>query len=272
MIHASRIDKASAFFFATAFVLAKAQYFSLPLIAGILNLVSLILYLIGYILWALAATLFPLHKRKFPTLLGFTDFQQPYLHAAIFGFIATFYCFMAMSSPVLIIPATWIYFVSNMIWCLSEYHKLLYPPGWNQAYPDEKQRNQLIYTSLVSAITLLSAISITIAFCLPLLAPQILIASMTLGAILGAIALGFWLAYYISEPPKKRLSYHKILTSLDLENHKVPGLEKVIQLESVSERTPLKSEIVAEPPYSKEAVCTFEAMEEDDSVFSVRLC
>src|SRR4051794_16721625 len=113
MIHAERIDKASAGFFVIAFILAKAQYFPSTILSGIFNLISLASYLIGYILWAIAALIYPESKTKKPSWYGVTEFQQPYLFAAIFGITATFYCFIALIFSVLLIPAVWLYFFSN---------------------------------------------------------------------------------------------------------------------------------------------------------------
>lgn len=215
MIKASKIDIASATFFVIAFMFAKSQFLLPSFLAMISNLISLSLYFIGYILWSIAALCFPQNKAPKKPLLGIQDFKQPYLAASLLGFLATVCCVLALSAPIFLLPAAWIYFLSNCLWCLAELHKMIHPPFWTAENPPQKQQYHFIYTSLICFLSFLSAVATTLTFCIPAATMSLFIASVVIGAVLGFVALSFWFAYSLSGPTQKRLSYQDILVNLD---------------------------------------------------------
>ncbi|WP_156812509.1 hypothetical protein [Legionella tunisiensis] len=93
------------------------------MLATLSNLGSLFLYTIAYCLWFFASRMYPDYPRKAQSWYGFTEFKNQHIIAVVLGVTAIISCLAALSMPLAIIPATWLFASSNGVWCTSEYHK-----------------------------------------------------------------------------------------------------------------------------------------------------
>lgn len=192
MSHARRLSKSSSYFFASAFVFGKAQYLPVPLVSSSLRLISFSLSFIGYTLWLIGSSLRPDEEKYTGDWYGFAQLKEQYLYAALLGMIASLIGICAITSPVLILPSVWIFFSSNVVWSIGEFHKLNNPPAHEKEFSYGYQQTYLMYSLTMSSIGLLTAAAATAAFIFPPAAPIIFILSSILAVGLGALAVEHW--------------------------------------------------------------------------------
>ncbi|AHE67324.1 hypothetical protein [Legionella oakridgensis] len=188
---AALLDKISGSFFLAGFIISKLKSIPILLLASILNLVSLAAYLIGYTAWFLATLFYPNHPRKREAWYGFAEFKDQYQAAAVIGTVATILCFLCPLYPSLILPAVWLFAVSNLIWTIGEYHKYKKPPTHDEHYSSLRQETYLRYVLLTTAVSAITALAATLGFLFPPASMAVLLASI-IGNGLTVIALYYW--------------------------------------------------------------------------------
>lgn len=189
----SKLSSASSYFFVSGFIIGKIQYFPIPLVVSVTNLLSLACYFMGYGLWFVSSHFYPEHTPMDNEWYGFTQFKEQYLYAATLGIIATVMSACAIAFPVLAIPAAWLFVISNSIWAVGEYHKLQNPPTYDPKYSHSRQDTYLSYAITMTAIGTITALSVTLSFLFPaIMIPVVVISAITcLG--LGVLAADYWL-------------------------------------------------------------------------------
>lgn len=208
MTQAKKISKASSYFFLLGFIASKIQYLPLAFISSIINLVALGFYFAAYGLWFISSHFQPSQKEKNNEWYGFAQFKEQYLYAATIGLIASTISMMAFFFPVLLPPAAWLFFCSNMVWSIGEYHKLNNPPETDENYSHSYQKSSLSYSITMTAITLTTAISATLIFLFPPITISVIIASTITCMGLGILAAEYWLDYTFGDHKKTSVINH----------------------------------------------------------------
>lgn len=152
------LDRISGYFFLMGLITSKLKKIPIFVLSCCLNAASLATYLIGYMTWYLAALFYPNHPRKQESWYGFAKPKHQFQASALLGIIATILCII---SPPLIIPATWLYFVSNFLWTMGVYHKNAKPPLQDEKYSSAKQNVYFQYTVFVTVASAIAAIAAT---------------------------------------------------------------------------------------------------------------
>lgn len=189
MSNESTLNKASGFFFFSGFLLSKFQYAPFAIASSITNLVALVLYMIGYGLWFIGVQ----KSAPNPKWSPFINFKEKFLHAAILGLLATTVSILAIINPLFLIPAGWIYFISNILWTKGEYYKL------NASYDNESspfyqsQSNYFNYSIAMSTIGFVTATATTLSLLVPAIALPVIILSAIMCLGLGALAFEYWI-------------------------------------------------------------------------------
>jgi hypothetical protein len=178
----------SGYFFLLGFVSSRLNHMPNMLLNTILNVVSLVSYLIGYVSWYLASLYYPEHPPKVEQWFGFAQFRRQYQIAAILGTLATIFYIV---SPTLLIPSTWLYFISNALWAISEYHKRENPPEESNYCP-ERQTSYVKFAIIVTLSALEEALAETLIWLLPLEATCIITIFSIIGTILTLASLYYW--------------------------------------------------------------------------------
>ena len=183
------------FLFLVANISAKLKLITNPALAGILNIIALSAYLLAYLTWSMLAWLSDSPERLKDKFYGFEKYQDQQLIAAVIGLITTLLCIII---PQLIIPILWLYTISNIIWSISEYHLQQNPP---QDILVERQSLYFKYSIYLTSNSAISAISLSLIFLMPQLAPIITISSFAIGFIVAIPTIYFWLQYICYEDP-----------------------------------------------------------------------
>lgn len=163
-----------------------------------IQMISMIAYLIGYGLWFAASLLHHEYARAPDSWLGFTSFREQYQVSAIIGITASIIWFFF---PAIIVPAAWLFLLSNLIWCISEHHKHVNPPPEYNT-PDTKphfvigQSLYCNYTTIVTIVSLVTALALTLSVIFPPAAGTILLISGVVGGIGTVISFAFLLKSY----------------------------------------------------------------------------
>lgn len=216
---ATQLDNISGKLFLTGFFLSKLKSISGMVLSPILNIVSLVAYLFGYITWYLATLFYPDHPRKRDAWYGFTEFKEQYQAAAFLGTFASILCLV---NPALILPAVWIFSLSSMVWMISEYHKYRNPPSYDQNFSSARQATYLRYVATTTAISLITAFSVSLAIALPVTAGASLLIGVVVGNALTILALYYWKRslYDEFEPDNSILtgSHRTIMEAMHSEN------------------------------------------------------
>ncbi|KGP64434.1 hypothetical protein EP47_11755 [Legionella norrlandica] len=189
----TKLSKASTYFFFSGFFISKIRYLPFIILSPLLNLVSLFLYLIGYSLWFIASHFYPSQGKIEKEWYGFAQFKEQHLYAAALGLAATVISIIAIFSPILLLPAGWIFAGGNILWTISEYHKLNNPPVDEKDYVHERQSKYVSYALTISLISIVTSASTTLTFLFPVITLPILVATSFLCIGLGAWAVEYWL-------------------------------------------------------------------------------
>jgi len=210
-----KLGKASGYLFLFGFLVQKVQFLPVPVITPALGILSLMLHLAGYSLWFFSSQFQPYHKRKKEQWYGFARFKEQHLYAAALGLVATLLSIASIFVPFLIIPATWMFLISNLIWTVSEFHKLKNPPC-EEKYSHTHQTSYVTYAVTMSNIALISAIATTLAFFCPPISGPVFIITAILCIGLGVIAGDRWLDFTFGDHKKTthNSSYNHMNNSL----------------------------------------------------------
>lgn len=214
--HKKQLYKAVSYFFFSAYVSSKLRQLPYAFFFPIFNVLSITLNMIGYSLWWLATYLHPDQSRSEFKWYGFAQFKEQHRISAILGIIASLFSFLAIAYPVLLIPAAWLFLSGNIVWTISEYHKLKNPASQEPGDSYEKQNNLLSYSGIMTAIGFITALSTTLSICFPALSIFVIIASSLIYTGLGVLAFEFWLNYNIAPEvdPLNNNSYLQMSESL----------------------------------------------------------
>lgn len=193
MNHAKRLDKASNILFFTALILAKLRVLPVVFVASMTYIASLFVSLAGYSLWIISSHFYPNQKSLDNRWYGFSQIKYQSKAAAIIGAIATVFCIAATIFPILLIPGFWLLLTSNILWCISHYHKLQSPPEYDDEFSSSQQKTYLKYTITMTAMSALNALAATTVVIFPLLTPLVFTFSIAFSAIISLIAFNFWL-------------------------------------------------------------------------------
>lgn len=211
---AERLDTASGVFFFLGFVVSQLQHSPFVFIAALSNLAALFFYSIGYTLWLAACQLYPNYPPHKDRWYGFIEIKNQHRIAVILGALAIGCCVAGIFIPALLVPASWLFFASNLIWCIAEYHKHKLLQNSSAAETAYMQ-----YTVISTIMTLVPAIGATISLFFPPAALLTFIISTTLGVTLGSLSLYCWLEYALDKENKSDSeSYHILTNSLEVEN------------------------------------------------------
>lgn len=172
-------------------IFSKLRLLPFALFSVIANVISQMLYLGGYVLWFVASYLYPEHPRLKDQWYGFSQFKEQSRVSAALGTIASILSVIALFYPVVIIPALWLFFASNVVWSISHYHKLRNPPDFETNYSENSQVNYMGYTILTTCVSLITAVCITISILFPLISFAVLTTSTILGLILTLYAVEY---------------------------------------------------------------------------------
>lgn len=197
------LNKTSNFLFFLGSVFGKLKQLPFALAALAFNLVALSLNSAGYCLWIAATLFYPNQERHENQWYGFAEFKEQHRTSAILGLVGTAFGFVAIAFPVLLIPAAWLFFSSNVVWVISELHKSKNPPTQDLEYSDKKQSHFLSYAITMTFIGFVTALATTLMFCFPVAALPVLIVSAIINAGLGLVATEYWLKVTFHTPENK---------------------------------------------------------------------
>ncbi|RUR12296.1 hypothetical protein [Legionella sp. km772] len=205
------IDKLSSISFFLSLVASKVQYIPAVTIATpFLNLITFGLSLIGYSMWYVASRFYPEQYPRDKEWYGFASFKEQNAYAAFLGIGAAVLSIVAISIPVWAIPAAWLFFSSNVVWAIGEYHKLKNPPA-DEEYSKSYQKSYLSYALAMTSVGLSTALSATAIFLFPLQTIPILAVSGLISIAMSLIAAEYWLNYNFEAHKKTPLpSYNKM--------------------------------------------------------------
>lgn len=225
------LDDLSGRLFLIGFFSTRLKSVPFFLISTIFNVVSLAAYLIGYLIWFIAALCYPEHQRINEAWYGFAQFKEQFQAAALLGTVATVMCLVA---PAFIIPATWIYTLSNTLWSIGEYHKKASPPSEDNQYSSAKQALYFRYTLLVAISSGITALASSAALLYPTTAFLVITSSTGLVVCLMAASAYYWGKCYFGEftPDNLTHSYSNLSEQLSI------SFDKSTELENHDSNTP----------------------------------
>lgn len=206
---AAKFDKISGQLFLLGLAAAKLKNIPIRIVSAILTVLSLVCYLIGYSVWLLATLFYPNFPRKEFSWYSFASIKEQYQISSILGLVATILCIIY---PSLLLPATWIFTASNLVWSIAEYHKLQNPPDYIDNFSKHRQSAYLTYTQLITFISALTAGGISLALIVPNCAASVLLASTIVGNGLTLVAFYYLKKSWDEPPPDQVQVSHSVLT------------------------------------------------------------
>ncbi|MDX1838269.1 hypothetical protein DIZ81_10355 [Legionella taurinensis] len=261
--HAKRLDKASGFFFLMGFVFSKLQTIPIVFVSSLFNLLSLMCYLTAYTLWLAACERYPDHPPRTQSWYGLVQFKNQHKVAAVLGTLAILICVAAIAFPPALIASAWLFLVSNVLWCIAEYHKMRHPPVYDKEYSSKRQAVYMRYALLMTSASIVTAVATTLVFCFPPAALATLITATILCLLINLVALQDWVVFtWVKHPPDAWEQSHTHMNNelgcelghepaLDEEAEDVSVLSQSSEAPSSSEGTPLqplwRSGAVVEP-------------------------
>lgn len=186
------LDKISTGFFFLGFIFSKFRYLPWNTFTSPFNIVSLLLYVVGNCLWIISSRLRPNCTPKNEGWLDFTQFKNQHQGAAFLSLLGIACCFLGIAFPATLIPAFWLFVLSNILWTIAEYHKQIHPPSYDPEYSPYGQKYHVRYALLTTSISFIHALSATLIFFFPPLALFLLISSTAVSLALGLIAAKYW--------------------------------------------------------------------------------
>lgn len=212
--HAKRLENASSTFFFFGFAISQLRYAPF-FIAAFAQITSLLLYLVAYGLWLTACQLYPDHPRHQSEWYGFAQIKNQHQIAAILGGIAIIFSVLAFIFPILALPASWFFVLSNCVWLISEYHKQQNPLPYDVDYSSERQSIYVTYASLITTMAFITAIATTVIAFSPAAMAITVVLSSVFAILIGAATFRYWAEYTFFEHnvDKKKGSYNTLLTN-----------------------------------------------------------
>lgn len=198
MSHAKHLDNASGKLFLVGFIAAKLRLLPITFLSPIFSILSLLSYLIGYTLWLIACHFHPDHPPKQEAWYGFSQFKNQNRFAAAAGFIGISLCLLSFAFPVLLLPGTAIFAISNIVWSIAEYHKRQNPPN-DPSYSPARQNYYVSYAILSSVVSVITAASLA----LVIIFPPIGVAALFFSALIGFSLTAAAFYFLLSSPPTK---------------------------------------------------------------------
>lgn len=186
------LDKTSSIAFLLGLIASRIQVILNATLLPYANILSLSFYLIGYISWFALNYFFPNKTKPTTEWSAFAQFKVQHILAAMIGIIATAFSFAAITIPILLIPAGWLFLCSNMFWSIGEYNKYKIPPE-NSPVSASYQENYLKFAVTMTAMSLVSALALTLSFIFPPLGLSILVTTAVINIGLGFMVLEYWL-------------------------------------------------------------------------------
>lgn len=164
-------------------LISKLQYFIAASRATLLTQsFALAFYMIGYLAWFAQTLINPLHHQA-PYWYGFATLKQQFGIASLLGIAAAMVGISAMFIPILIIPSSCLFMLSNIFWCIGEYHKKAYPLQ-SPNYSAEKQAHYFQYVAITSCVNIISTILTNISFFIPAIIPYAIVLNLLMGIII----------------------------------------------------------------------------------------
>ncbi|MDI9818832.1 hypothetical protein, partial [Legionella sp. PL877] len=217
MKNTRKIDKASSVFFFLGFVTSQLRHSSFLLLAVSANIASLLFYSIGYVLWLIACQLYPEHPPHRDYWYGFAQLKNQHRTAAALGGAALVCCLLGFAFPIALLFASWLFLLSNIIWCIGEYHKKQNPPTYDHNYSSTQQEAYLRYAVISTLMSLVPAITASICLFFPPATLFALLISVSLGFLLGTSALCSWIDCNLNEHKPDMLQKHpELIESYDI--------------------------------------------------------
>ncbi|MCL5271801.1 MAG: hypothetical protein M1486_00440 [Gammaproteobacteria bacterium] len=217
MIQLREFGKLSNILFLLGFIVSKIQYIPIAIISSVVNIIALGCYFLAYGAWFVSSHFQPNHKNNENEWYGFSQFKEQFLYAAAIGLAATLISLSAIYFPVLIVPASWLFFSSNVFWTIGEYNKLQDPPKSDEHYSHSGQNSYVAYAITTTATGLTSALSATLILIFPPLTVPVVIISTIISIGLGVLATEYWLDYTFgnhNDTPILAQSYDQMSKSL----------------------------------------------------------
>ncbi len=198
------IDKLSGYVFFLGLITSKIQYFPPTIVTPFANILTLTLYLLGYSLWFVSSHFYPEQKRSYREWYGFAKFKEQHIHAAFIGITAAIVSVAALALPILLLPAGWLFFISNAIWTISEYHKFKNPPKGDPNYSKSYQTAYFSYAVTLTAMSFAAAMAATLIFAFPPIGITVLTISAVVAAGLTLLAAQYWLSSFFGDHKKSK--------------------------------------------------------------------
>ncbi|WP_298622292.1 hypothetical protein [uncultured Legionella sp.] len=208
MIHPRKLGKLSSTFFLLGFIISKIQYLPVTIVSSFFHIIALGCYFLAYGAWFISSHFQPNQENNTEEWYGFAQFKEQFLYAATMGLIASLISILAIFFPVLIVPASWLFFSSNIFWTIGEYNKLQNPPESDENYSHSYQSTYLAYAMTMAATGLTTALSTTLVFIFPAITVPIIITATIISTGLGVLATEYWLDYTFGDHKKTPLSPH----------------------------------------------------------------
>ncbi len=189
----------------------------------ILNSIALALYGLAYLIWLVETILNP-DKRPNPAeWYGFASIKTQLLVTCVIGLIATAFGIAAIFFPILLIPACWLFTISNICWLIGEHQKTENPPNAEQDpdYQHAKQKAYFQYVLVVSLVSLASTIITTVS----IFFPPFLWVALFIGPYLGGMVIKAWYDVNFCSPPTVKSVSVGTSTSYDNLIDLMPGKE-----------------------------------------------
>lgn len=196
-------SKLSGYSFSLSFLISKLKLLPFPLVSLAFNFIGQILGFAGYAFWYLALLLRPENEKCIQKYDDYSEIVEQHQIASTIGLISSILGVIGIFFPVALIPAACGIFAANIFWVIGESNKLKTPPPEVPNFNLEKQKDHVIYTIAMTAISFVAAVTTTILICFPVIAVPTLVIStiMTLGA--GLLAFEYWSRVHLRKDPEK---------------------------------------------------------------------
>ena len=164
-----------------------------PFLAPILGLPVAIVYIVGYALWYVGSLF---HEqdllRNKDRWYGFTKTKHQHQISALLGMIAAI---LGIALPTLLAPVAWLFVISNLFWTTGAFHIKEIHLNNTPNHSSAKQKFYAYFTVGVTALSVISALSLSISALFPLAAPVITPIATALGVPISLVTFGL-LTFY----------------------------------------------------------------------------
>lgn len=195
VIQPREFGKISSLFFLLGFIVSKIQYLPIAIVSSVFNIIALGCYFLAYGAWFVSSHFQPSQKNNDENWYGFVQFKEQFLYAATMGLVASLISISAIYFPILLVPASWLFFSSNIFWTIGEYNKLQNPPESDENYSHSCQSSYLAYAITMTTTGLTTALSTTLIFIFPAITIPVIITATIISLGLGVLATEYWLDY-----------------------------------------------------------------------------